>query len=62
MFQQNVNVIINCAASVNFDDRLDVAILNNINGAMELLKIAKETKNLDVYHHISTAYVNCLTE
>lgn len=55
----NVNVIINCAASVKFDDELKVALGINYFGAQRMLDLAKECKNLEVFTHISTAYVNC---
>ena len=54
-----VNVIINSAASVNFDDPLQDALQINYFGSFRMLELAKQCKNLDVFTHISTAYVNC---
>ena len=53
-----VQVIINCAASVNFDDPLQEALLINYFGALQLLDIAKQSVSLESFTHVSTAYVN----
>ena len=54
-----VNVIINSAASVNFDDPLQEALQINYFGCQRMLALAKECTNLSVFTHVSTAYVNC---
>lgn len=54
-----VNVIINSAASVNFDDPLQDALQINYFGSQRMLELAKECKNLEIFTHVSTAYVNC---
>ena len=59
MVTENCQVIINSAASVNFDDPLQEAININYMGCQRMLDLAKECKNLLVFTHISTAYVNC---
>ena len=51
--------MINCAASVNFDDPLQDALRINYFGSMSMLDLAKECKILEVFTHVSTAYVNC---
>ena len=53
------DIIINCAASVNFNDPLLDAIEINFMGAKRMLELAKECKNLIVFAHMSTAYTNC---
>ena len=53
------NIIINCAASIDFNARLDAAIDSNIKGSLRMLELAKKTKSLEVFTHISTSYVNC---
>lgn len=55
----NCNIIINSAASVNFDDPLKDALQINYFGCQRVLELAKECKNLDVFTHVSTCYVNC---
>jgi fatty acyl-CoA reductase len=54
-----VEVIINSAASVNFDDPLQEALQINYFGSLRMLELAKECKHLLVFTHVSTAYVNC---
>ena len=57
-----LDVIINCAASINFDDPLLDAIQINYFGCLRMLELAKSCKNLTVHLHVSTAYVNSNTE
>lgn len=53
-----VDVIINSAASVNFDDPLLDALNINFFGCMRILDIAKASKKQCTFTHVSTAYVN----
>jgi len=53
-----VHIIINCAASVNFDDPLLEAIQINYMGCYSLVTLAKECKRIVTFTHVSTAYVN----
>lgn len=59
MIVENCHIIINCAASVNFDDPLQDALRINYFGCQRMLEMAKECKQLEVFTHVSTAYVNC---
>lgn len=59
MIVENCHVIINCAASVNFDDPLQDALRINYFGCMRMLELGKECKILEVFTHVSTCYVNC---
>eukprot|EP00347_Sterkiella_histriomuscorum_P008623 403344386 len=56
--KREVNVIINNAASIDFNLRLDQAIQINYMGPQRLLALAKQCKNCDVFTHVSTCYVN----
>lgn len=56
---ENVNVIINSAASVDFNSRLDEAIKINVRGTLRMFELAKACKNLVHFLHVSTCYVNC---
>ena len=56
---EETEVIINCAASVSFDDPLLDALQINYFGCMRMLELAQECKNIKVFTHVSTAYVNC---
>ena len=53
-----VQIIINCAASVNFDDPLLEALNINYFGTLRMLDIAQSSKNVLCFTHVSTAYVN----
>lgn len=45
---KEVNVIFHSAATVRFDERLDIAIGINIIGAREIVKLAHKVENLEV--------------
>jgi len=51
-----VNIVYHAAASVRFDDTLKDAIFLNTRGTREVAKLALETKNLEVFVHVSTTY------
>ncbi|KAL1557630.1 alcohol-forming fatty acyl-CoA reductase [Salvia divinorum] len=52
-----VNVVINLAATTNFDERYDMALRINTVGAANVLNFAAKCKQLVVFLHVSTAYV-----
>ena len=58
---ENVHLVINCAASVNFDDPLHDALEINYFGCMKMMALAKECKNIQAFCHVSTTYVNSNT-
>lgn len=53
-----VTVIINVAATVKFDEKLSVSTAINVKGTKEVLKLAKECRNLKAVTHVSTAFSN----
>ncbi len=53
------HIIINCAASIDFNARLDQAIEANIKGSLRMMNLAKSMLHLQIFTHISTCYVNC---
>ncbi|KAK4433484.1 Fatty acyl-CoA reductase 2 [Sesamum alatum] len=53
-----VDVIIQSAANTAFDDRYDMMLEANVMGPQRLMKFANRCKNLRLFAHISTAYVN----
>ncbi len=55
---EHINVIINCAASVDFNSRLDEAIKINVYGTLKMFELAQQSKRLENFLHVSTAYVN----
>lgn len=52
-----IDVIVNLAATTNFDERYDVALGVNTLGAKHVLSFAKKCVRLQVILHVSTAYV-----
>ncbi|XP_022152881.1 alcohol-forming fatty acyl-CoA reductase-like isoform X1 [Momordica charantia] len=52
-----INVIVNLAATTNFDERYDVALDINTMGAKHVLNFAKKCVELKAFIHVSTAYV-----
>jgi thioester reductase-like protein len=59
MLLNDLHVIINCAASVDFNEQISDAININYMGCLRMLDIAHKCKRLEVFTHVSTAYVNC---
>ncbi|XP_031492904.1 fatty acyl-CoA reductase 2, chloroplastic-like [Nymphaea colorata] len=55
---EQVDVIVSCGASTRFDERYDVSMNTNTKGASELVKLARTCRKLQVFLHVSTAYVN----
>ncbi|XP_054789965.1 fatty acyl-CoA reductase 3-like [Prosopis cineraria] len=52
------DVIVNLAATTNFDERYDVALGINTLGAKHVLSFAKKCTKLKLLVHVSTAYVS----
>lgn len=59
LLQENVDIIIHSAATVRFDEPLRVAVEMNVIAVKEVMQLAREIKNLEVFCHISTAYSQC---
>lgn len=55
---ENIDVIINSAASVDFNARIDDAINTNTLGTLRVYSLAKKCKKIVNFLHVSTAYVN----
>eukprot|EP00818_Percolomonas_sp_WS_P008727 CAMPEP_0117435514 /NCGR_PEP_ID=MMETSP0759-20121206/522_1 /TAXON_ID=63605 /ORGANISM="Percolomonas cosmopolitus, Strain WS" /LENGTH=1144 /DNA_ID=CAMNT_0005227067 /DNA_START=6 /DNA_END=3442 /DNA_ORIENTATION=- len=53
---QEVEVVIHCAATVSFFERLDIAINLNVYGTMK--KFARECRKLNIFNYISTMFSN----
>ncbi|XP_048321564.2 fatty acyl-CoA reductase 2, chloroplastic isoform X2 [Ziziphus jujuba] len=58
MMAKEVDVIVNSAATINFDERYDVALDINTRGPGHLMCFAKKCKRLELFVQVSTAYVN----
>jgi len=61
LMQREVSVVFHCAASINFDDRLDKAIALNVSGALHCVEMAKQLPHIVSHVHVSTCYVNAHT-
>ncbi|GAB4859757.1 hypothetical protein Ancab_011235 [Ancistrocladus abbreviatus] len=55
---RDIDVIVNLAATVNFDERYDVSLYLNTFGAKHVLDFAKKCSSLKVLVQVSTAYVS----
>uniref|UniRef100_A0A2P2NYX7 Fatty acyl-CoA reductase n=1 Tax=Rhizophora mucronata TaxID=61149 RepID=A0A2P2NYX7_RHIMU len=53
-----VDVVVNLAATTNFDERYDVALGINTMGPRHVLFFAKKCNKLQLFVHVSTAYVS----
>lgn len=51
-----LTMIFHFAATTRFDEKLKTAINLNLRGTMEMLKFARECKNINLFCHVSTAY------
>eukprot|EP00345_Euplotes_harpa_P017189 CAMPEP_0168350940 /NCGR_PEP_ID=MMETSP0213-20121227/21487_1 /TAXON_ID=151035 /ORGANISM="Euplotes harpa, Strain FSP1.4" /LENGTH=199 /DNA_ID=CAMNT_0008361521 /DNA_START=236 /DNA_END=832 /DNA_ORIENTATION=- len=58
LLAEEVDVIFNIAASVDFIARLDINMRINTRGAMNILQLAKACSKIQVLCQISTAYAN----
>ncbi|XP_075512765.1 fatty acyl-CoA reductase 1-like [Primulina tabacum] len=54
---QEINIIVNSAATTNFDERYDVALGINALGATNVENFARKCSKLETLLHVSTAYV-----
>ncbi|EEF33299.1 oxidoreductase, putative [Ricinus communis] len=54
---KDIDVVINFAATTNFDERYDVALGVNTLGALNVLNFAKKCLKIRMLVHVSTAYV-----
>jgi len=59
LIRQEIDVIVHCAATVDFRERLNDAMRKNIIGSVSLMELAKTFSRLQAFIHVSTAYVNC---
>jgi len=55
----HVSVILHCAATVNFNEKLDLSLATNVSSVLNLLAFARTLKSLDAFVHVSTAYAHC---
>lgn len=58
LIAKKCNVIFHCAASIDFEERIDRAIDLNVRGALRMYDVALSLDFCKVFVHVSTAYVN----
>lgn len=54
----NVNIIFHSAATLDFADTLKQTVDVNLLGTRRMIELAKQCKKLNVFVHVSSAYVN----
>ncbi|TKW34624.1 hypothetical protein SEVIR_2G317800v4 [Setaria viridis] len=54
---EEIDIIVNGAATTNFYERYDVALASNTLGTVNVCKFAKQCSHLKLLLHVSTAYV-----
>ncbi|KAI8883657.1 hypothetical protein K501DRAFT_219064 [Backusella circina FSU 941] len=54
----NVNVVIHCAATLDYSERLDLALETNTLGTLRMIDLADECKNMESFVHMSLAYTD----
>ncbi|XP_072047435.1 fatty acyl-CoA reductase 1-like [Amphiura filiformis] len=59
ILQQNVNMVFHVAATVKFDEKLDLSLKLNVMSVQKMLRLCEGMKQLEVFVHVSTAYANC---
>ncbi|XP_026688322.1 fatty acyl-CoA reductase 1-like, partial [Diaphorina citri] len=56
MLISRVNIVLHGAATLRFDEDLQVAIQTNVRGTREVLNLAKQCPNLKMLTYVSTAF------
>lgn len=54
----SIQVIINCAASVDFVVNVETALTTNVYGSLRMLELAQKCPKVPNFIHISTAFVS----
>ena len=57
--QDKLHIIINCASIVDFDSPLDIQTDVNVSGPLNLMKLAEQCSNLQVFVQVSTTFAIC---
>lgn len=60
MLINTVNIIFHVAATVRFDEKLDIAVTVNVRPVRDLARLAKQMLNLKSFMYVSTAFSNCV--
>ncbi|XP_050526582.1 putative fatty acyl-CoA reductase CG8306 [Daktulosphaira vitifoliae] len=60
MLCDNINIVVHCAATLDFETDLLTAININLMGTKRIVDLSKKIKKLSCLLHVSSAYVNCV--
>ena len=60
MLIDNCDIVLSCAATVNFDEHIQDALSINYFGAKRMMELSREMKHCEVFNQISTCYVNII--
>lgn len=55
---KELNVIINCAACLDLEARVEIALRANVGGPLKLLELAEECPKMLCFLQVSSAFVN----
>jgi thioester reductase-like protein len=55
---KDLNVIINCAACLDLEARIEISLRANVGGPLKLLKLAEECPKMLCFLQVSSAFVN----
>ncbi|XP_026678808.1 fatty acyl-CoA reductase wat-like, partial [Diaphorina citri] len=58
LLRTNVNVIFHGAATVRFDEKIQLAVAINVLGVRAMLELAREIRQLKSFVHVSTAFAH----
>ncbi|CAD6207886.1 GSCOCG00003144001-RA-CDS [Cotesia congregata] len=56
---RNVSIVFHSAATVKFDEALNLSVMINMLGSQQLVHLCHRMDNLEALIHVSTAYCNC---
>ncbi|KAK9505236.1 hypothetical protein O3M35_009331 [Rhynocoris fuscipes] len=57
--KENVSIVFHSAATVKFDEPLNLSVNMNVCGTMKLIELCETMPKLEAMVHVSTAYCNC---
>ena len=56
--KDNLNIIVNCAGTVDFEVRLDIQTDVNVRGPLLLMKLAAQCSRFDAFLQVSTLFAH----
>ncbi|KAI8975018.1 male sterility protein-domain-containing protein [Pilobolus umbonatus] len=55
---RNANIVIHCAATLNYNERLDLALETNTLGTLRMMDLADDCEHMEAFIHLSLAYTD----